>query len=369
MRWCQNGSCMNTSVTLCLREIDELFRPFVHRKLPLCSRVVMAPLPRLYAQNGVPTPEMLVYYRRRAEHLLGLIITEPVAVNDPVAASDEGMAHFYGGAALRAWKRICRAVHTTPCRLAPQLCHMGMLRPCSENEAPPIGPSGIDPYTREIRGESMNRERIGEVVKAFAQAAAYARTLGFDAVEVCGGQGGLIDQFLRPETNQRGDEYGGDLRGRTRFACEVLHAVRKAVGRKFPVIFRFSQTLPGMLTPRLVHTPAELQELLEPLCAAGVDIFACDPVNREEGAAFSGSALGLAGWVRLLTGRTVIASGGIGLQTGSILPVVKRMAAHEFDLVGVGRALLADAEWARKLHDARDAEILPFTKRAWARLF
>lgn len=365
---------MNTSpAALCLREIDDLFRPFLHRKLPLCSRLVMSPLPRLYAQNGIPTPEMLVYYRRRAGHLLGLIITEPVAVNAPAAAADEGMARFYGGAALRAWKRICRAVHTTPCRIAPQLCHVGMLRPDGGDvpnpEDPAIGPSGIDPHTLEKRGETMSRERIAQVVQAFARAAADARLLGFDAVEICGGQGGLIDQFLRPETNQRHDEYGGDIVGRARFACAVLHAVRKAVGRQFPVIFRFSQTLPGLVEPRLVRTPAELRELLEPLCAAGVDIFACDPVGEEEGAVFPGSALGLAGWVRMLTGLPVITSGGVGLRRGRMLPLVQRLAAHEFDLVAVGRALLADAEWARKVHEARENEIMPFTQRAWARLF
>lgn len=357
---------MNTSSSmLSLREIDELFRPFLHRKLSLSSRLVMAPLPRLYAQDGVPTPEMLQYYRRRAAHLLGLIITEPVAVNDPAASADPGMAHFYGGAALRAWKGICRAVHASPCRIAPQLCHVGMLR----SEPPAIGPSGIDPQSLELRGEVMSRGRIAAVVQAFACAAGDARRLGFDAVEICGGQGGLLDQFLRVETNKRTDEYGGSLTARTRFACEVLHAVRKAVGRGFPVIFRFSQTLPWQPSARLVNNPAELQELLHPLCEAGVDIFACDAAGREEGAAFHGSALSLAGWVRMLSGLPVITRGGVGLQPGRMNSLARRLAAHEFDLVAVGRALLADAEWARKIREGRESEILPFTRRAWARLF
>ena len=350
---------------LSLREIDELFRPFYHRKLALSSRLVMAPLPRLYAQEGMPTPETLQYYRRRAAHHIGLIITEPVAVNDSAASADSGMAHFYGGAALRAWKRICRAVHAYPCCIAPQLYHAGMLR----REAPAIGPSGIDPESMELRGKPMSRSRISEVVQAFAQAAGDARLLGFDAVEICGGQGGLIDQFLRPETNNRADEYGGSLEARSRFACEVLHAVRKAVGRRFPVIFRFSQALSGAYSSPLVQSPEELQHLLHPLCEAGVDIFACDTAEGEERAAFHGNALSLAGWVRLLSGRPVITGGGVGLQSGLMLPLARRLAAREFDLVAVGRALLADAEWARKIHDGRESEILPFTRRAWARLF
>lgn len=358
---------------LALREIEALFSPFIHRKLSLSTRFVMAPLLRLFAQNGIPTPEMLRYYQRRAGHLLGLIITEPVAVNDKAAAVDEGMAHFFGGRALRAWKRIVNAVHSSPCRIAPQLFHAGMLRAESGADADsgvrPVGPSGIDPLTLEERGETMSHERIREVVHAYAQAAADARVLGFDAVEICGGQGGLIDQFLRPETNRRHDEYGGDMPRNLRFACEVIHAVRKAVGRRFPVIFRFSQSLPGQVRPLLVSSPSELAELLTPLSLAGVDVFSCDPAGNESSPAFPGSSLGLAGWVRKLSGKPVITSGGVGVDSGSMQTLAERFSMHEFDLVAVGRVLLADPAWVRKIYEARENEILPYTQRAWGRLF
>lgn len=360
-----------TGAYLALRDISVIFSPFEHRKLDLPTRLVMAPMARLLAQNGVPTPEMLRYYRRRAEHQLGLIVTEPVAVDDSAAAGDSGMAQFCGGAALRAWKGICRAVHATPCKIAPQLCHVGMLRPAAGDipnpASPAIGPSGIDPLTRDKRGETMSRERIRSVVQSFAAAAANARLLGFDAVEINGGAACLLEQFMRPETNQRTDEYGGSPEARMRFVLEVLHAVRKSAGRRFPVIFRFAQYSPGWETTPLVTSPAELEQMLKPLCEAGVDIFACSGAGVDR-PAFHGSALNLAGWVRLLAQRPVITGGGVGVEHG-IQGALRRFMAHECDLLSVGRALLADAEWGSKMLQARESEITPYTDRAWGRLF
>ncbi len=367
------SSCMKTTGSfLSLRDIDMLFRPFEHRKLALASRLVMAPMPRMLAQDGVPVPETGQYYRKRAEHQLGLIITEPVAIDDSAAAADSGMPHLYGGSALRAWKGICRAVHATSCKIAPQLCHVGMLRPAHGDmpnpASPPIGPSGIDPLTREVRGQTMSRNRIRSVVEAYGTAARYARLLGFDAVEINGGHSCLIEQFLRPETNTRLDEYGGDAEGRVRFACEVLHAVRKAVGRKFPVIFRLSQfSLPGWKSDPLVKSPAELEKLLSPLCLAGVDIFACDGEMVMQ-PAFRGNALNLAGWIRLLSRKPVITGGGVGVEIG-VERALPRFMAHECDLLSVGRALLADAAWASKIRCSQEQDITPYSQRAWGRLF
>ena len=351
---------------LSLREIDMLFSPFLHRKLALRSRLVMAPLPRRNAENGVPTPDMLRYYASRAEHGVGLVVTEPLAVND-AAAGDAGMAHFYGGAALRGWKAICRAVHALNCRIAPQLCHVGMLRTLEDNFGP-IGPSGIHPLLLKKTGEAMSPLRIRSVVQAFGEGAYYARLLGFDAVEINGGHGCLIDQFLRAETNHRRDEYGGDAVGRVRFACEVVHAVRKVVGRRFPIIFRFSQRGENEAQRQLAESPEALAAILQPLCDAGVDIFACSGQGVHE-AAFHGSALSLAGWTRLLTQRPVITDGGVGLPGHSTERLARLLSSGEIDLVAVGRALLADAEWGSKIRQSAEESIRPFTPWDWSRPF
>ncbi len=371
---------------LCLREIETLFRPFRHRKLFLPSRLVMAPMTRGFAPQGIPTPEMARYYERRAREGLGLIITEGCMVNEPSASADSNYPDFFSGQSLRAWRHIARRVQRHGCRIAVQLWHMGMARPLPHQadmpnpSLPPIGPSGIDPQTLEKTAESMSRAKIAEVINAYAQAAAHARRLGFDAVEIHGAHGYLIDQFLWEATNKRSDEYGGDLVGRTRFAREVVAAVRKAVGRRFPIIFRFSQWKVGQYDAMLARTPAELAELLQPLCEAGVDIFHCS-TRHFDAPAFAGSSRSLAGWTKKLTGKPVIAVGSVGLDkafldTGGENPrcigiqrLVEMMAAGEFDLIAIGRSLLADPAWATKMRMGLEEEIVPFSKRSLARLY
>lgn len=362
---------MNTGTALALRDIEILYRPFKHRKFELCTRIVMAPMARNYATDGIPTPEMLHYYRRRAEHELGLIITEGCSVDDPAAAVSADTPSFFGGAALRAWKRICRAVHATSCKIIPQIQHAGMMRPADNKTSnplePSISPSGINPITLQQVGAPMSLSRIREVVHSFARAAENARRLGFDGVEINGAYGMLIDQFLRAETNHREDEYGGDLPGRVRFAREVVQAVRKAVGRRFPIFFRLSQWYPGHEDARLANTPEELEEIVRPLSEVGVDVFDCTSIHYGH-PEFEGSPLGLAAWVRLLSKRPAICSGAIGLEPSFPSQLLRSLSMNEIDLIAIGRALLADPAWASKLHAAMERSITPFTPQHLARL-
>ncbi|MBR5196217.1 MAG: 12-oxophytodienoate reductase [Akkermansia sp.] len=355
------------TTALSLRDVDFLFTPFVHRKLRLSTRLVMAPVQRFLAQDGVPTEEMMQYYYRRAVNAMGLIVTEPVAVPEPAAAADAGMAVFYGGPALRAWKKICRMVHTTPCRIAPLLSHAGMLSQ-RQGVVLPIGPGGGVGLPGVQPGEMMNHTRIAEVAAAFGRGAAAAKILGFDAVVINGADAHLIEQFLRAETNQRCDEYGGDICGRARFACAVVHAVRKAVGRQFPILFRFAQYSALYGRSALVFSSDELSRLLGMLCDAGVDIFCCADTQASL-PAFGGSMLNLAGWTRLLTGRPAITEGAVGLPGVQIQALAQRLRASEFDLVSVGRALLADCAWGTKVRLSREDEIIPFSRRSWLHLY
>jgi 2,4-dienoyl-CoA reductase-like NADH-dependent reductase (Old Yellow Enzyme family) len=134
-----------------------------------------------------------------------------------------------------------------------------------------------------------------------------------DGVEIHGAHGYLIDQFFWEGSNRRDDEYGGDLAGRSRFAIELIQAVRAAVGPDFPIIFRFSQWKQQDYTARLVQTPQALAAFLQPLSEAGVDIFHCS-TRRFWEPEFDGSELNLAGWTRQLTGKPTITVGSVGLD-------------------------------------------------------
>jgi 2,4-dienoyl-CoA reductase-like NADH-dependent reductase (Old Yellow Enzyme family) len=229
-------------------------------------------------------------------------------------------------------------------------------------QEPPVGPSGIDPVTLQQTAEPMTLRRIHDIVESFARAAANARRLGFDGVEIQGAHGYLIDQFLWSATNHRDDEYGGDLPRRVRFAREVAQAVRKAVGSKFPILFRLSQWKIGQYDARIAHSADELAEIVVPLSEAGVDIFDCSTqhYNKPE---FEGSPRTLAGWVRFLTGRPVISVGTVGLQPGPLHQLARMLSANDFDLIALGRALLADYAWGSKIRSGQDDTISRFTPR------
>jgi 2,4-dienoyl-CoA reductase-like NADH-dependent reductase (Old Yellow Enzyme family) len=371
------------------RSVAPLFRPFVLSKLSLANRVVMAPMTRQKSPGGIPGPEVAAYYRRRAESGTGLIITKGTVVDDPVSTMSADIPSFYGPA-LDGWLRVVDAVHEAGGKIMPQLWHVGMARnpaKAPHPELPSAGPSGLT--MRGFPGmtqpglehsEPMTREHIRRVVDAFARGAADARRLGFDGVEIHGAHGYLIDQFFWAGTNQRADEYGGDLVSRTRFAVEIIEAVRRATGPDFPIILRFSQWKQQDYAARLATTPEELARFLAPLSTAGVDIFHCSQRRFWE-PEFEGSDLNLAGWTKKLTGKPTITVGSVALSGDALSSLrgesssatgiddlLDRLERDEFDLVAVGRALLVDPAWTRKVQEARYDELLPFEPAALATL-
>lgn len=361
--------------------LEPLLRPFECKSLRLRNRVAMAPMTRTFSPGYVPNDEVVGYYRRRAEAGVGLIITEGTTVGHKAANGYERVPAFHGDAALAGWKKVVDAVHEAGGQIIPQLWHVGAVRKPGigpDPDVPGHSPSGLFRPGKE-NGHAMTREDIADVVAAFAEAAAQAQALGFDGVEIHGAHGYLIDQFFWEGTNQRDDEYGGSMANRGRFAEEIIRAVRAAVGEDFTIVLRYSQWKQQDYEARLAQTPEELAAFLAPLSEAGVDIFHAS-TRRFWVPEFEGSDLNLAGWTRKLTGKPAMTVGSVGLDDdflnggkmgmgGDASPqgiddLVRRMAADEFDLVAVGRALLVDPQWLQKLVDGRSDEIKPFTKAA-----
>ncbi|WP_135546356.1 NADH:flavin oxidoreductase [Paenibacillus cymbidii] len=342
------------------KSVQALFQPFTTGKLTLPNRIVMAPMTRQFSPEGVPGPDVAAYYRRRAENGVGLIVTEGTIIDHPDSSNQPNVPHFYGEAALSGWMNVVANVHEAGGRIIPQIWHMG------------------------ARGQvgAYTVEDIAVIVQAFAQAATEAKRLGFDGIELHGAHQYLIDQFFWEKTNPRTDRYGGDMVKRTRFAVEVIEACRRAVGPDFPIVLRFSQWKSTDYKAKLVATPTELDQFLEPLAAAGVDMFHCS-TRRFWEPEFEGSELNLAGWVKKLTGIPTITVGSVGLETevmsfftegkGSNITkidgLLEKLERGEFDLVAIGRAILADPAWAGKIRDGRLDELLPFTIEAVKTLY
>jgi 2,4-dienoyl-CoA reductase-like NADH-dependent reductase (Old Yellow Enzyme family) len=370
-----------------------LFDPLAVRSRTLANRLVMSSMTRYFSPGGAPGPDVASYYRRRAEGGIGLILTEGTGIDDPSAVDNSSIPVMFGETALAGWKLVVDEVHSAGSAIFPQLRHQGALRDSRISKHPeilglrpsgfwgPLGVHSLEPdYIKTILEPTrpMTESEIANVIAAFGRSAAHARALGFDGVAIHGAHGYLIDTFLWDETNRRTDRYGGDGGARTRFAVEIVKAIRVAIGPDLPILFRFSQHKTQDYNAKLARTPRELEDVLVPLAEASVDVFDAS-ARRFDAPAFEGSPLNLAGWAKKITGKIAMTVGGIGLdntlpetfKSGSttvnnIPQLLERFNRGEFDLVGIGRSLLSDAYFARRLRTGEP--LLPFDKGALSRL-
>lgn len=363
---------------------DVLFSPFSFKGLTLPNRVVMAPMTRSFSPGGVVTDDVAAYYRRRAENQVGLIITEGTGVNRPASVNDPNVPRFHGEEELAGWKKVVDEVHAAGGLIAPQLWHVGAVRTRSEDWAPSgpyDSPSGLSRPGSKF-GEPMSEEDVADTIQAFADAAAAAKAIGMDAIELHGAHGYLIDQFFWDGVNVREDAYGSkELAGRARFAADILRAVRAAVGPDYPVIIRISQWKQQDYAVKMADTPKALEAWLGALVDAGADVIHCSQRRFWE-PEFEGSDLNFAGWAKKLTGVPTITVGSVGLsgefiaswggeasQPASLDRLEEMLDRGDFDMVGVGRALLQDPEWVVKVRDGRTSELKAYDRTALATLY
>jgi 2,4-dienoyl-CoA reductase-like NADH-dependent reductase (Old Yellow Enzyme family) len=363
---------------------DVLFQPFSLKSLHLPNRIVMAPMTRSKSPSQIPNDEVAAYYRARAAGGTGLILTEGTAPEHKGATNDVNIPHFHGPESLAGWGKVVKEVKAVGGRIMPQLWHQGIVRHPGTGphpEARSMSPSGLAKKDKKV-AEPMSDGDVADVIAGFAASARYAQQLGFDGVELHGAHGYLIDQFFWEGTNARDDKYGGTLVDRANFAADIARAVRAAVGPDFPILLRFSQWKQQDFSARLAHTPAELEAFLRPLTDAGVDIFHCstrrfwEPEFAEEN-----SDLNLAGWTKKLSGKPTTSVGSVSLnmdfitgytQAGAentgIDKLIEMMDRGDFDLIAIGRALIANPDWANKIRAGKLAELTAYSPALLATL-
>lgn len=348
--------------------VDALFAPFMVRSMTVRNRIVMAPMTRSASPGGIPGPDMRGWYRRRAENGVGLITTEGVRIQHFGSVTDPNVPSFYGEEALAEWDLIRRDVQATGCKIMPQLWHVGLMLNTAPTKGHPdtddlstrqCGPSGLgggmNIDTQKVT-EPMSVGDIENVIDAYGQAAEAAHRLGFDGVSLHGAHGYLIDQFLWEKTNLRVDRYGGTIERRSRFAADIVAEIRRRTAPDFPISLRISQWKGHDFKAKLAVNPQELEQMLRPIVEAGVDMIDCS-LRRFWEPEFEGSDLNLAGWTKKVTGLPTIAVGSISLdsemiplqaqhsQPASIDRLLEMLERGDFDLVAVGRALIANPDW------------------------
>ena len=217
-----------------------LFTPLRLGNISLPNRIVMAPLTRMRAGEGlVPTPLNAEYYRQRAS--AGLIITEGTAISAE-AQGYPGAPGIYTAEQVAGWRRVTDAVHSRGGRIVMQIAHNGRNSHSSfmPDGGPPFAPSAIPPnlpgFTADFRQvpietpRVLRTEQVRSIIADFRTAAINAMEAGFDGVEIQGANSHLVDQFLEDGTNLRPDEYGGSIENRSRFLLEVVDGITAATG-------------------------------------------------------------------------------------------------------------------------------------------
>lgn len=221
-------------------ERKKLLEPLYHETISLRNRVVMAPMNRRRASNGIPSESMITYYQQRRG--AGLIITDNTAISSNGGAYLNTPA-IYNKEQKQAWKKIVDEVHSNGGKIFIQLVHSGRVgHSAIQNDEPLVAPSAIqvndtirlpdNTYKAMTKPVAITADEIPYWVNTFKQAAVDAVEIGFDGVEIHAAHGFLIDQFINPHSNKRTDNYGGSIVNRSRFLMEVMQAVVSSIGKE-----------------------------------------------------------------------------------------------------------------------------------------
>lgn len=225
--------------------MTHLFEPFTQKRMSLRNRIVVAPM-CMYScgPDGIPTDFHLVHLGTRATGGAGLVIAEATAV-EPRGRISEGDVGLWNDQQAVAYERIARFCQQQGAAFSIQLAHAGRKAFSPQKGVGPergVAPSAL-PYADDwVTPEPLDLAGIDRVVEAFRSAAARARALGCDSVEIHAAHGYLLFEFLSPLSNQRTDEYGGSLANRARLLKRVVEAVQGEMGEERPVWVRISAT-------------------------------------------------------------------------------------------------------------------------------
>lgn len=259
--------------------MNRLFTQTVLKNLTLQNRIVMAPMTRSRSSQpgNIPNELMATYYKQRST--AGLIISEATQISDD-AQGYSFTPGVYTDQQVEKWKQVTTAVQAQGAAMFCQLWHVGRVsHPIFQQGELPIAPSALSPVETKVwiadeegTGEmvdckqprAMTQQDIDRVVADFAYAAKRAVEAGFNGIEIHGGNGYLIDQFLRTNANKRTDNYGGSRTNRIRFLLEVVDAVINEIGaEKVGVRLAPFITFKDMDCPDIVPTILEAAEALQ----------------------------------------------------------------------------------------------------------
>jgi 2,4-dienoyl-CoA reductase-like NADH-dependent reductase (Old Yellow Enzyme family) len=339
--------------------VTALFEPCTLRDVTIPNRVWMPPMCQYSAapegpETGVPNDWHFAHYAARATGGTGLIIVEATAVSPEGRISPYDLG-IWNDTQVEAFRRITRFLASQGTVPAIQLAHAG--RKASTDRpwkgGAPVGPDahGWDSVApsplafddRHPVPAELTTGQIKDIVRQFAAAARRALAAGFEIAEVHGAHGYLINEFLSPHSNHRTDAYGGSYENRTRFALEVVDAVREVWPQDKPLFFRVSATEwldeGGWTADDTVRFAADLR-------AHGVDLLDVSSGGNASGVRIPTGPGYQVPFAARVKQETTLPVAAVGLIT-EVEQAEKILANGEADAVLLGRELLRNPSWAR----------------------
>lgn len=333
-----------------------LLAPHALGQLGLRNRLAVAPMTRVTATpDGLPTETMARYYEGFAKGGFGLLISEGLYTDTAFAQGYLNQPGLAEDIQARAWAPITTAIQANGAKIVAQLMHAGALRQGNRFRDHAIAPSAIQPKGQQMAfyygqggydlPRQITEEEIEDVIAAFAQSARRAVEIaGFDAVEIHGANGYLLDQFLTAGTNQRADQWGGGMHERARLLVKVIQRVNEAVAGRAPVGIRISQGKVNDFHAKWDGGERDAEVVFAMLAEAGVDFMHITEFQAWQ-PAFEGNTATLADLAKRYAPAVPL------IVNGSLHEIDRANAALHAgaDIVAMGRGALANPDMPRLL--------------------
>ena len=330
-----------------------IFEPLTVKRTTIRNRIAMTPMGTNYGEaNGEMSNRHMNYYSLRAKGGVGLIILENANVEYPVGSNCTSQIRIDHDSYMPRYYQLVESLHKDGATVAIQINHAGASASSARTGVETVSSSNVPTKAGGEIPRPMTKEEILTTVKKYAEAARRIQAIGFDAIEIHCGHSYLMSQFISPYYNKRTDEFGGSVENRLRFPRMILEAVRKEVGPWFPIIVRVSaeERVPGGNT--LEDTLEYLEYLDEFVDMYDVSCGLNPSLQYQIDSNFLPD-----GWRSYMSRAVKDKFGKPVINTGNYRDpkiVEKVLESGDVDIVGMGRGLIAEPNWVKKVQSGEE---------------
>ena len=325
--------------------MSKLFESTKIGSIEIKNRLAMSAMDLGFTTEGSINKRFIDFYVERARGGVGLIVVGGCypEMTGKVWKSIIGLDK---DEYIPGLKKLTDTIHKYDTKIAAQILHGGRSASSFFSKTHPVSPSSLSHINIKQKPHALTIPEIKKVIDGYVAATVRVKKGGFDAVEIHGGMGYLINQFLSRATNKRKDKYGGSLKNRIRFAKEIVVAIKEKVGKRYPVIFRLSGedfVEDGLKIDESVEIAKELEK-------AGVDAFNVSPGWHESRTPIMLMSIPRMSYIflseKIKDNVNVPVIGSVRINDLALAEDV--IDNNQSDIVSIGRPLIADPELPKK---------------------